>query len=202
MLKAIYFDYHGVLDRHTFRGLLETMGQTWLRTRNQDDQQYLNAFIQREQEPGHHYTAGKTVPAAYWHRIAQEYGQEVEKIGRQYLLHVQPIRETWNLVSLLHEKFDVGLFSDCPLDKKEAIRSAYALTEFFDYLVFSCDVQLSKRSPEFFNLLLQNGLFKSEECLIIDNSEANIKFAQKLGFQAHVYTTPEELQTFIETLHA
>lgn len=206
MVKVIYFDYHGVLDRHTFRGLLETMGRTWAAKQSGEVASLIMQFVEQERTYGYDYATGIVLPQLYWKRIAEQYGPDVDTAGRQYLLHVQPVRQMWNLLSDLHDRFNLGLFSDCSLDKKEVIRSAYALTDYFDYLIFSCDVRMSKRDPNFHRLMLQSGLYQPDECLVVDDSVDNLNLSSTLGFQTHIFhdepTTRDHLMNLNQNLNA
>lgn len=178
------------------------MGRAWLKSKGKSNQTSLEGFIARELELSRGYASGEIIPHFYWGRIAKEYGAEVDRTGRAYLLHVQPVREMWNLLSELHEQFNLGLFSDCSLDKKEVIRSAYALTDYFDYLIFTCDVRMLKRDPVCQKLMTQNGLYQAEECLLIDDSMDNLNVAATLGFQTHIFTDYQMTKTFLSSLNA
>ncbi len=193
MIKVIYFDYHGVLDRRTFRGLLETIA-------HYSGQPDSAKVVTDLSSYGFDYADGKVKPHEFWRTIEERYGTTANRAGRQYILYVEPVLEMWNLVSQLHERFALGLFTDCPADKKETIRSAYALTDYFDYLIFSCDVQLSKRDPTFYQLMLQDGKYLAQECLVIDDSERNCEQAISMDFKAHVFRDPPTLQNYLQTL--
>ncbi len=193
MVKAIYFDYHGVLDQRNFQGLLEVLAQAI----HGGDRQRVIAEVRNF---AYDYATGKTSPHDFWHQIEGDYGSIVERAGRDYQLHVQPNVAMWSIVSSLKDRFTLGLCTDCATDKKEVIRSAYALTEFFDNLIFTCDVGLSKHDPELYQLMLWNNKFRPEECLLIDDALANVQQAIAVGFQAHQFTTAEELQHFLTTL--
>lgn len=200
MVKVVYFDYHGVLDRRNFRGLLETMGRSWSWERSKDRELYVPEFLEQEGEIGYSYATGVLTPHQYWRHIVETYGPEVERAGRQYLLHVEPVREMWNLVSQLKTRFEVGLFSDCSLDKKEVLRSAYALTDYFDYLILSCDVRMSKQETQFYQLMLQSGKYRPEECVLIDDGIENTERAINLGFQAYIHRDVATTQAYLESL--
>jgi FMN phosphatase YigB (HAD superfamily) len=193
MIRVIYFDYHGVLDRRTFDGMLNVIGQT----ANPVEASNISTAIR---QTGYAYATGRLSPHIFWHQLESQYGQAASRAGRDYILHVEPIRDTWNMVSTLHERYELGLCSDCALDQKEVIRSAYALTDYFDFLIFSCDVQSCKRDAEFYRLMLQHGRFQPNECLLIDDIAANTGLADSLGFQTHTYRDPATLESYLSTL--
>lgn len=193
MIKVIYFDYHGVLDRRNFPGLLSSIAQS----SGQADPAKISATLSSYASD---YATGKVSPHEFWRTIEERYGTTANRVGRQYQLHVEPIREMWNLLSELHDQYDLGLMADCALDKKEVIRSAYALTDYFDYLIFSCDTIFSKRDPEFYQLMCQAGVYQPAECLLIDSDEQNCKQAIEQGFQAHHFRDEQTLRAHLHRL--
>lgn len=193
MIKVIYFDYHGVLDRRHFHGLLETIAKA----SGQPDPKIIAANLAAY---GYNYATGKVSPHEFWRSVEERYGTTADRAGRQYQLHVEPVRDMWNMLSDLHDQYELGLLTDCALDKKEVIRSAYALTDYFDYLIFSCDTKFSKRNPEFYQLMCQDGRYQPTECLLVDDIEENCSSAIEQGFQAHLFKDAQTLRGYLERL--
>ena len=193
MIRVIYFDYHGVLDRRHFHGLLEVIAKA----SGQPDLEKVAANLASY---GYDYTTGKVAPHEFWRSVEERYGTTANRAGRQYQLHVEPVREMWNLLSDLHERYDLGLLTDSAIDQKEVIRSAYALTDYFDFLIFSCDTVFSKRDIEFYQLMRQAGRYQPGECLLVDDVERNCSLASEQGFQAHLFTDAPTLRGQLERL--
>lgn len=187
MLRAIYFDYHGVLDRRTFGGLLRVLEQGGVPA---DQRSKLESL-------GESYATGGLSPREWWQQVEQLGGPAAAAIGKKYILHVDPIRTMWELINTLHHRFAIGLLSDCPSDKKDIIVRAYDLPEFFEYLIFSCDVGLSKQDSTFFRLMDQQGLYRPSDILYIDDSERHVATAAALGYAAHHYSDAESLKHYI-----
>ncbi len=186
MAKIIYFDYHGVLDRRTFTGLMQAIGQV----AGQTDHQAISAELEQH---SYAYMTGSLPPEDFWAMVERLFGNQAVVAGKKYFLHVDPNREVWGLINMLHGQVALGLATDCSPDKKNAIRTAYNLPEFFDTLLFSCDLGLTKHDQEFYKLLLQKGAYQPSDCLLIDHSAEVSSFAGSLGFQTHVFTTVEKL---------
>ena len=68
--------------------------------------------------------------------------------------------------------------------KTDWIRELFSL---FDGLVFSGPVGIVKPQPEIFEHLLNKYSLKREECIFIDDSEKNIKGAEKLGIKTYLF---------------
>lgn len=193
MVKVVYFDYHGVLDRRNFQGMLEVIAKA----ANPTEAKRIAADLRQF---GYDYATGKVSPHVFWHQVERDFGQAASLAGRKYILHVEPILELWNILNELKQTYELGLCSDCAIDQKEVIRSAYALTDYFDYLVFSCDVKTCKRDTEFYRLMLQHGKFKPEECLFVDDIEANTALAEQQGFLTHTFRDVDTFRTYLSTL--
>lgn len=193
MIKVIYFDYHGVLDSHHFHGLLEMIAKA----SGQPQPAKIAASLESY---GYNYAIGKISPHEFWRTIEERFGTSANRAGRKYQLHVEPVREMWNLLSELHERYELGLMTDCAIDKKEVIRSAYALTDYFDFLIFSCDTKFCKRDAEFYRLMAQNGRYQPGECLLVDDIEANCALAVEQGFQVHLFKDAQTLRGQLDRL--
>jgi 2-haloacid dehalogenase len=79
-------------------------------------------------------------------------------------------------------------------------RQIYHFFDWFDDIILSGDVRLNKPDPAIFNLLLNKIRLSPSECLLIDDSQANIDSAKNLGFVTIHFTSPENLQTELQRL--
>lgn len=75
--------------------------------------------------------------------------------------------------------------------------------DFFDLLddmVISGEVGHVKPNPEIFQIMLDRIRRPAEECLFIDDSLANIRQAQKMGFAAVHFQSPQQLRDTLRVL--
>ena len=79
-------------------------------------------------------------------------------------------------------------------EKFSLVRHKYEVFDLFEEIVVSGEVGLVKPDPAIFHFLLQKTNFLSENCLLIDDSLANIKVAQRLGFTTHHFSSPATLE--------
>lgn len=79
-------------------------------------------------------------------------------------------------------------------------RHNYPFFDLFDEIILSGDVKLIKPDPAIFNLLLSKIRFAAPECILIDDSQANIDTAKNLGFVTILFTSPEQLQIELQRL--
>ncbi len=74
----------------------------------------------------------------------------------------------------------------------------YSFFDAFDDIVFSGEIKLIKPEPEIYHFLLNKIGYLAEECLFIDDSQANVDAAKSLGFDAHQFKSPEILRGELE----
>jgi 2-haloacid dehalogenase len=74
------------------------------------------------------------------------------------------------------------------------VRHEYEFINLLDDIVISGEVKLIKPEPEIFELCLQRIGKPAGQCLLIDDSEANINVARKIGFDTVHFESPEQLK--------
>lgn len=80
-------------------------------------------------------------------------------------------------------------------------REKYDFFNLLDEIVISGEVGMIKPEPEIFELLLQRTGRAANECLFIDDAPANVEQAQKMGFAAIQFQSPEHLEDELRKLH-
>jgi putative hydrolase of the HAD superfamily len=73
--------------------------------------------------------------------------------------------------------------------------------QYFDDLLISADIKISKPNPEFFNHLLKKHSLDPKECFFIDDLPHNIHGAQTLGIDGYLFNgNTNLLRTFLHDL--
>jgi 2-haloacid dehalogenase len=78
-------------------------------------------------------------------------------------------------------------------------RHEFEFLNLFDEIIISGDVKLIKPEPEIYELCLQKTGKPASQCLIIDDVEANILTAKKLGFDTVHFKSPEHLKNELQS---
>jgi 2-haloacid dehalogenase len=73
-------------------------------------------------------------------------------------------------------------------------RDRFAFLGWFDGIVISGEARVMKPDPKIFEVLLGRAGRRADQCLFIDDSEANVAAAQRLGFDGVLFTTPVALR--------
>jgi 2-haloacid dehalogenase len=74
------------------------------------------------------------------------------------------------------------------------IRHKHAFLDWFDDIVLSGEVRITKPDPRIYAVMLERIGRPAAACLFIDDSEANIAVAEQLGFKTILFKSPEQLQ--------
>lgn len=190
MIQTILFDYHRVLDTHTFNGMLKTIANSSYQSANQRDRsKYTEKIIGCYHRLGLQYAAGVISPKKFWHTLQKDgFNESTLKKAQKYILTINQNESLWSLLPSLRKKYSLMILSDCPEDKTNLIKDSVDLAHYFDAWYFSSDYGLTKKDPAFFMLPLQKYQMTPETCLFIDDSKANINFVKNIGFHTHHYT--------------
>src|ERR1700690_2767079 len=197
-IKAILLDFGGVLlqwDPHK------------LYSRFFDQPQQIDEFLAEisfsswnaEQDRGRPFEDGIA-------EISNQFPQHSHLI-RAYYDHfeetiVGPITGT---LEILHKLKQAGYplygLSNWSAENYPRVRHQYDFFNLFDKIILSGEVKLIKPDPAIFNLTLQMIRRTANECLLIDDSEANISTAKKIGFATIHFKSAEQLQTELHQLN-
>jgi len=102
---------------------------------------------------------------------------------------------TVDILGHLHRAgFPLYGLSNWSAEKFRLVRPRYAFFDWFQGMVISGEVGIVKPDPRIFHLLLEQVARPANECLLIDDSAANIAAAQCLGFQTILFRSPAQLE--------
>lgn len=120
-------------------------------------------------------------------RLPQSLYTEVGKMVLEREAEMPPIAEMYPIVKTLKENgYGIYLLSNCPDWFYEFKKSVPAFT-FFDGFIISADYNEIKPNERIYRILLEKYSLKPEECFFIDDMQANIDTAMRLGMSAHCF---------------
>lgn len=90
--------------------------------------------------------------------------------------------------------------SNYPREMFPLARAKYPFFAWFDEIMISGEVGLVKPDPAIFHLLLAKIQRTAQECIFIDDSNANVTSAQQLGFTAIQFYSSEQLAQELDKL--
>ncbi len=139
---------------------------------------------------------GKITHDQMWDELLAPLGLESKAAQKAFIEQlfagegVQP-RMRYLLNDLLG-RYQLGILSNAS-DVLESVLDHFDLTSYFDVIVNSHRIGVSKPDPAAYQIALQRLNARPEEVLFIDNLERNTKVAQSLGINSYVYTTISDL---------
>ncbi len=77
--------------------------------------------------------------------------------------------------------------------KFELSQARYPFLKGFDGIIVSGDEKVLKPEPEIYNLLLNRYGLEAEDCIFIDDSQANVEGARAVGMHAIHFVEPMDL---------
>ncbi len=189
-IKAVIFDFGGVLlewnPRHLYR-------------RYFDQPEEMEAFLSEidfsswnaQQDKGRPWTEAVAVLSAQFPHRAE--------LIRAYHEHWEEsvtgaIEGTVEIVRRLKRAgYPLFALSNWSAETFPIARRKYDFLNLFDVIVVSGEVGLIKPDPAIFELAVQRTGVPASQCLFIDDHEATIDVAQRLGMQTILFRSPEAL---------
>lgn len=195
-IKAVLFDYGGVLAEEGFRdGLLALATEQGL-----DGQHIFEQGMQAVYDSG--FVLGKGTAAGFWALLRERTGllgdDELlsERILRGFVLRLWMIE----LVKRLHDRgYVTGILSDQThwLDDLDA-RAPFK--HVFDHVYNSYHLGKGKRDPSLFVDVLADLNLPASAVLFIDDNADNVARAQAAGLQAIQYIDRADFEAALETV--
>lgn len=165
-------------------------------------------FLELYQCDRNDYDRGKTTPAEYWEKFAARAGlsvseEQIEKLRqRDVAMWVgvnQPLVD-W-AAALRRARFKMAILSNMHKDMARYVRQNFRWLSHFDSQVLSCELGLLKPEPEIYSHALRGLGTAPNQTLFIDDSEANIAAARRLGIAAICYESMPQLRADLVVLN-
>jgi 2-haloacid dehalogenase len=188
---AVVFDLGGVLvdwnPRYLYRKLIE-------------DEAAVEKFLAEVCTPEWNLKqdAGRPFAEAVEELIVQ-YPDQQELIRAYHLRWEEtiggPIAGTVEILAELKRAgYTTAALSNWSAETFPVARQKFDFLNWFDVAVISGEVKMIKPDPRIFELLLERLGRRAEECIYIDDVEANVRAAHELGFRAIHFTSPDQLR--------
>jgi putative hydrolase of the HAD superfamily len=191
--KAVIFDYGLVLSGPQPKAEVEAMASLL--------QMDFDTFYDSSWRYRLEYDQAALDATSYWNAVAQR-ALSPEDIAR--LIDID--NRSWthpNLVmpgwarQLRQAGLRTAILSNMPVPVRDAVERCEWLPE-FDCRTYSCDLRITKPSPEIYQHCLAKLGIAPSETLFLDDRPENIRAAEALGVHGIVFTTPQEAAAEID----
>ena len=198
MIKAILFDFGGVLAEEGFKEGLMTIGKE----KGFDPDHFFKILSELVYQTG--YVTGSSDEHAYWNAVREKTGVtgEDKKLREEVLRRLKLRPEMMGVVKKIKSSgFIVAILSD-QTNWLDDLNQRTPFYQHFDHVFNSFYLKKTKRDPSLFrDICVQLGL-KPEEILFVDDSPDNIKRAASEGLKTihfkGVSEFEKEIQKFIK----
>jgi putative hydrolase of the HAD superfamily len=203
-LEALILDYGNVLSLPQREHWLEVMAaQAGAPTRAFHD-----AYWQHRQP----YDAG--LPAVeYWQRVLETLGQPAGALDHQVVIDqlietdvaswTEYREEVWELArSFRASGGKTAFLSNGVPEALARIRADRPLERWFDVVLVSSEVGVTKPDPTIYNMCLSRLDVKPERALFVDDRPENIDAAVRLGIQTFHFAGTDPVPRLVEFVHS
>ncbi len=191
-VEAIVFDFGGVLidwdPRNLYRAYFPNQPQAMENFLKEVNFSLWNA----KQDGGRSFAEGVAELSEefpHYTKLIQAYAENWEKSITGEIKGTVDI-----LYRLKAQGYPLYGLSNWSAETFPLVRDDYKFFNEFDEIIISGEVKLIKPHEAIYRLLLKRINRPSDTCLFIDDSPVNISVAKKLGFQTHLFQSPETLK--------
>jgi HAD superfamily hydrolase (TIGR01509 family) len=137
----------------------------------------------------------------YWRPYLQEWGVPFsEEEFREFWFSAERLNtQMVKIAEILNQKgFLLFILSNNFRERTEYYnRSFPILNSLFRKLYYSWQTGFLKNGADAYNLLLEENHLQAGECLLFDDTESNVKLAESLGIDAHIYKDIDRLRKLL-----
>ncbi|RQS60065.1 HAD family hydrolase [Burkholderia sp. Bp8963] len=182
MIKAIFFDYDGVL----------TTDKTGSLTTNRYLSNASGVGYELIRKAFAHYNTdlilGKTTHKAIWCTVCKSIGHELDfSLLEQAFLSTPKNDAMFALARNLRKRYAVGIITDNKKDRLDCLRKSQQLDELFDPVIVSAEHGVGKQSRTIFEQALRELRISPREAVFVDNTPANLVTAERLGMYTYLH---------------
>lgn len=183
MIKAIFFDFDGVLTTEesgafsTCKILQEKTGVPY---------KIIYKHYQKVFE-GKDLKSGIITPKK-WEEACERIGTKIPFSMLQYAMGHPP--KNIQMIDLIHQlkpDYKIGLITDNPSERVELLKKVFKFKELFTTVTVSAEVQEMKTSQKIFDIAITDMGVDAHESIFIDNRKENLVIPEEMGFKTCFY---------------
>lgn len=203
MIKAILFDFGGVIYQHPKLVIPEVLAKVYHQPLEKTAEEYGN--YSEDYQLGKISTEDLIRVLSFLFK-SKKGNDEVKKLWiKHYGEMTNPNQEVIQIIKDLPKKYQVYLFSNTN-DLSDAYNKTTGIYDIFDGLFFSFKMGLVKPDHKIYEKVLEVLNLRSDQCLVIDDSPDNIAMAKLLRFNTILFNvltdSPSKLKKELgELLH-
>ncbi|MGI5898047.1 MAG: HAD family hydrolase [Candidatus Dojkabacteria bacterium] len=197
MIKAIVFDLDGVFFENGTETFINSLQEKYHLEKTQIKDVYFKS--QQMQD----YKKGKILGDEYWAwatktwKISATKKEIIDLLINSYSVKEQTKQYVENLRS---RGIKTAICTNNFPERLNGLKEKFSLNEYFDTIVASFEVGITKPSPEIFEELSKQLDCKHSEIIMSDDKEDNVLVLKQLGFNAILYKDWETFVNHVENI--
>jgi putative hydrolase of the HAD superfamily len=185
MIKAIMFDWGGVLAENTTEKIIKKISTTF--DINQD--KLYDIYIKNLPK----YELGALNSNEFWNIICDKFNIPLQKV-KKLIAIVPKITPVFKLSKKLKlSGYKVSILSTNHEDRINIIKDNFNLN-FFDDILFSKDIGIMKPNKKIYQIAMKRIKCQPKECIFIDDHIENVNGAKIIGMEAIHFRDIEQLE--------
>jgi glucose-1-phosphatase len=191
MIKAIIFDLGNVIVSFDHNKIAKKLESVCEYTSDEVFCRAISSTIVRE------YNLGKISSSEFFEAVNRELNLQIDFVEFSQAWNCTFLTEPIipeQIIKSLSEKYKLIVLSDTNELHFDFIKENFSALNYFDDFVLSHKVSFLKPSAQIFRAAVERADCSPEECLFIDDSEANVEGAGKLGINGILFISPEQLE--------
>lgn len=193
MIKAIIFDYGGVLSKEgNFKKLIKKCSKKF----NKDPNKFKDILYKKWEQA----KINKISSKKFWRDIANFLGTSPKRIKKITINTFKINKRVLELAKKLKKNYKLAILSNQIEDWMEGEVKRYKLNKVFDIIITSYGEKISKPNPEIYKKTFKKLKIKPEECIFIDDLKKNISPAEKFGIKTILFENFKQLKKQLEQL--
>lgn len=198
MIKAIFFDFDGVLSNYECGS--STVCHNLSRKTGISEEKLLSCYDNYARD----LYVGKGTHKDIWSAFCKCVGEKLDISLLDAAFRNTPMNEKMlELAEKLRKNYKVGIITDNSKERFSAIIDEFKLRDKFDVLILSADVGATKKDERIFRAALGALKVKLNECVFIDNSKKNLEVPARMGFKTIYYNfEKKDFQGILKELKA
>lgn len=178
MIKAVILDFGGVVFRNKPKE--EWVGIT--EPFKVDSERWKKAGL------------GQIKDQVVFEEVAKNHQVTTHEVKEWLFSRREPNQELLNLLSRLKPEIKKAIINNGLQSIFRELLAKYELSVEFDALINSAEEGVRKPDPRIYLITCERIGVKPEECLMVDDDQANLDGAAKLGMQIHLFYGVEKLE--------
>lgn len=191
MIKAIVFDYGGVIEKED--GDLIQKIADFLKITKEDWHKVYFSF-------NHLSNTGKKNWKEVLELVCKELGASGAQISTVHEIIIENKKTkkiNWELIELIkdlkNKNYKIGLLSNNSTGLKQKLVNQN-ITHIFDEIIISAEYGYQKPQPEIFEIIFNKLNIKNNEMIFVDDTKRSLEGAEKIGYVPILYANNETLK--------